>query len=425
MTSPMHEPLRAELAARFQWKCYGCGTTAPLGDVAQCSCGEPFALEWTGACDATLFSKPPLSLWDYAPMLPIANPAQVASLGEGATPLIRSARLHQPWGLGEVLFKNEAANPTGSFKDRQIAVGLAHARECGFDTVAVVSSGNVACAASAFAARAGLKAVVFTHTHAAPAKIRQAMAYGAHVVRVDTPSAEHGFRLCIEACEEFGWYHLSTAGIYEAFNVEGAKTLAYELYAQTAGTLPDWVVAPVGGGGLLGGVWRGFLDLQRLGLIQHVPRLVGVQAAGCAPLVDAIRHDIPFLATLRNPWKDPHTVAGGIADDILFDGHTALQAIRQTDGIALAVTDEDIVAAELDLARSEGLLAEPSSAVTVAALARLPKAAHQARVCCLVTGSGIKDLEVLRDHIPEAPAVPPTLAAVRQSLDTWKRLVAH
>lgn len=402
------------LESRFGWRCYGCGATARLSAQRTCLCGEPYALRWTGACDTAVFGRPPISMWDYATMLPVLEAPQDGRLGEGATPLVRSARLHAEYDLQELIFKNEAANPTGSFKDRQIAVGIAHARECGYDTVAVFSSGNVACAASAFAARSDMRAVVMTHSHAAAGKIRQALAYGAHVVRIDTPSAAGVFHLCREACDAFGWYHLSTAGIYAPFNVEGAKTLAYEIYAQTAGHVPEWIVAPVGGGGLLGGVWRGFLDLQRLGLIQQGPRMVGVQAAGCAPLVDAVRDNTPFLDTLQAPWPNPRTIAGGIADDILFDGHTALQAIRQSGGLAVAVTDNEIIEAELRLARSEGLLAEPSSAVTIAALAKLPPAA---RVCCLVTGTGIKDLDVLGDAVEIPPATDATLAAVQHAVN--------
>jgi threonine synthase len=399
----------------FQWKCYGCGSAAPLDGAYTCACGEPYAVEFCGDSGKDLFSLPPQSMWQYGPLLPVVDAGARTTLGEGATPLIAAAHLPAQFDVREVLLKNEAGNPTGSFKDRQIAVGISHARELGLDTVAVVSSGNVACAASAYAARAGMRAIVFTHSHAALSKVKQAMAYGARVLRVDSPSAAGVFELCREACRRFGWYHLSTAGMYEPFNVEGAKTIAYEIYQQTGGDLPDWIVAPVGGGGLLGALWRGFLDLRRLGLIQHIPRLAGVQAAGCAPLVEAIRDHTSFLDTLRRPWPDPHTVAGGIADDILFDGHTVLPAIRETHGVAVAVTDEQILDAELLLARHEGLLAEPSSAVVVAALASLPDRAG-ARVCCVITGSGIKDLDVLQDRLPVAAVIAPTMDAVAQRL---------
>jgi len=228
-------------------------------------------------------------------------------------------------------------------------------------------------------------------------------------------SASAVFDLCIEACRRFGWYHLSTAGMYEPFNVEGAKTIAYELLAQTAPSLPDWIVAPVGGGGLLGGVWRGFLDLRRLGLIDRLPRLAGVQAAGCAPLKLAVDTGMPYLETLKHPWPNPKTIAGGIADDILFDGHTVLPAIRTTGGVAIAVEDSEIVAAQRTLAETEGLLCEPTAAVVIAALNHLPDADERTRVCCVVTGSGMKDLSAL--ITPAAKTIGPSLDALENALE--------
>jgi len=355
-------------------------------------------------------------MWAYRDLLPIAEPANVVSLGEGATPLVEAPRLAAQRGLGQLLLKNEMANPTGSFKDRQVAVGVSHARELGADTVAVVSSGNVACAASAYAARAGMRAVLLMHAHAAAGKIVQAAVYGGVAIQVDTPAASALFALCIEACEKWGWYHLSTAGIYNPFNVEGAKTIAYELYQQTGGDLPDWVVAPVGGGGLLGGVWRGFLDLERLGLIDRVPRLAGIQAAGCAPLKKAFDEGTAFLDTLEDPWPNPETVAGGIADDILFDGHTVLPAVRTTHGCALAVEDDEILAAQHTLAVTEGLLCEPTAAVAIAALPYLPGVGPGSRVCCLLTGSGIKDLGSLEGRVGAPRRVEASLEAIGEAV---------
>jgi len=353
-------------------------------------------------------------MWSYFDLLPVSSFEHVVTLEEGATPLVVAKRLGADRGIGKVLIKNEMANPTGSFKDRQVSAGISHAREIGVDTVAVVSSGNVACAASAYAARAGMRAVLLMHGHAAAGKIAQASLYGGTVVRVDTPSASAVFDLCIEACRRFGWYHLSTAGMYEPFNVEGAKTIAYELFAQTAPNLPDWVVAPVGGGGLLGGIWRGFLDLQRLGLIERPPRLAGVQAAGCAPLKKAIDTGMSYLETLRHPWPDPKTIAGGIADDILFDGHTALPAIRTTGGVAIAVDDSEILNAQRTLAETEGLLCEPTAAVAIAALRHLPDVGADTSVCCVVTGSGMKDLAALAP--PEVKTIEPSVEALEKAL---------
>ncbi len=403
---------------RHDFLCYGCGTnTAARPRGLDCpSCGEPFSLRFLGRIGNALLTQPPESMWHYFDLLPIASPQSVVTLKEGATPLIEAPRIAEHSGMGQVLLKNETANPTGSFKDRQVSVGISHAREIGADTVAVVSSGNVACATAAYAARAGMKAVLFMHGHAAPGKIAQAAAYGATVVCVDSPSARAVFDLCIEACRAFGWYHLSTAGMYEPYNVEGAKTIAYELYQQTQGNLPDWIVAPVGGGGLLGGIWRGLLDLKNLGAIASLPRLAGIQAAGCAPLKPAIDNNQSFLETLKTPWPNPKTIAGGIADDILFDGHTALPAIRTTNGAANAVDDDAILDGELKLARTEGILCDPSSAVTIAGLPHLPEATETTRVCCVISGTGIKDLDVLKTRVAKPAMIEPTLDALRKVL---------
>jgi threonine synthase len=235
--------------------------------------------------------------------------------------------------------------------------------------------------------------VVFAHGQAGGAKLAQAAAYGARVLRIDSPAPSVVFDVCRAACARWGWRHLSTAGMYDPYTVEGAKTIAYELWQQYAGALPEWIVLPVGGGGLLGGVWRGVLDLQRLGLIERLPRIVGVQAAGCAPLKRAIDGGESFLESLKQPWPNPKTIAGGIADDILFDGHTALPAIRTTNGLALAVEDRAIEEGIALLARNEGLYCEASSGVVVAALEELTRHAAGQRVCLVVTGHGMKDFD--------------------------------
>lgn len=403
---------------RFEFVCFGCGGTGVLSEPLACPvCGEPRALRPITLPDPALMESPPASLWHYAPLLPVFSEANRATMGEGATPLVSARRWTSALGLGDLRFKNEMANPTGSFKDRQIAVGLSHALELGRSTVAVVSSGNVAAATAAYAARYGLRAVLFMHGQAGAGKIAQAAAYGAQVVRVDHPSPSAVFELCLEACARFGWYHLSTSGMHEAYNVEGAKTIAYELFQQYGGVLPDWIIAPVGGGGLLGGIWRGLLDLQRMGCIAALPKLAGVQAAGCAPLQQAIEENLPFLETLKRPWPNPKTVAGGIADDILFDGHTVLPALRTTGGIALKVDDPEIEAAQQRLAEEEGLLCELTTAVVPAALPQLARQAAGARVCAVLTGSGIKDLAYLSAKTVLPAPIPPSLDALATMLN--------
>lgn len=354
----------------------------------------------------------PASLWHYAPLLPV-DARQHVSLGEGATPLLEAPRLAKRLDLGSLLLKWEGANPTGSFKDRQIAVAVSHAREKGRHTVAAVSSGNVAAATAAYAARAGMRAVLFMHAHASLAKMAQAALAGSRIIRVDSDAPSAVFDLCIQACERFGWGHVSTAGMYNPWNVEGAKTIAYELWQQTEGNLPEWIVVPVGGGGLLGGIWRGLLDLQRLGLITRMPRLCGVQPEGCAVLKRAITRRETFLESIRNPWPSPKTIAGGLADDILFDGHTALPAIRETQGCAITVTDGEMEQAVASLAQWEGLGCELCSAVTVAALPELRHGESAlGEVCCVLTGTALKDMPRLSERLSLDPPVPPSLSAV-------------
>ncbi|MBX3175723.1 MAG: pyridoxal-phosphate dependent enzyme [Candidatus Hydrogenedentes bacterium] len=405
-----------ELCDRFEFACYTCGRTAPIDGPARCpACASPLALRPRVYLRPGYLERPARGLWDFRELLPLPRDHAAVSLGEGATPLVGATALAAAIGAGEIGLKNEMANPAGSFKDRQVAVGLNWARSKGIQTVAAVSSGNVAAAAAAYAARAGMRAVLFMHGQAAPAKMAQARCYGATVIAVEDPSPAAVFQLCIGACQRYGWYHLSTAGIYEPWNVEGAKTIAYELYQQYRGDLPDWIVAPVGGGGLLGGIWRGLLDLRAMGLVRELPRLAGVQAAGCQPLVQAIDAGWDFNTHLAHPWPHPDTIAGAIADDILFDGHTALPAIRETGGAAIAVTDAAMGAAQTQLAQTEGLFCEIASASAIAAPGALPGLDKNTRVCCIVSGSGLKELGGLAasaDDVPRIPATPEALASV-------------
>ncbi len=399
----------------FEYQCFNCGLLGELDEDFICpGCQEPRALMHRGEVDKAIFSTPPENLWHYSALLPIADATRVQHLGEGATPLVKAPRLAKTHGIGRILLKNEMANPSGSFKDRQVSVGIHHAQEMGAKTVTAVSSGNVASATSAFAARLGMKAIVFMHGQASPAKIAQAAVYGARVIRVNSPAPSEAFHLCLKACERWGWYHCSTAGMYNPFNVEGAKTIAYELYYQTGGELPDWIVAPVGGGGLLGGIWRGLLDLKRLGLIETLPRIAGIQPTGCAPLIRAIDGNESFLESIMDPWPDPKSIAGGLADDILFDGQTALPAIRRTNGVAIAVDDEAIFNAVGHLATQEGLMPEFCSAVTIAALDQIPDCDENTTVCCILTGNGIKDVGAIAKQVEEPPLIDADIEALAE-----------
>jgi threonine synthase len=365
-------------------------------------------------------------LWRWFDFLPIQNRNAIVSLGEGNTPLVRARRMATHVGVDTLLLKDETRNPTGSFKDRMLAVGVSRAVELGVASVAVQSSGNVGAAAAAYAAKADLIAHVFVPRTAPEEKTIQAQMYGAHLFRIDHSSPAAIFELLEWACKEFGWYLVSTAAIYNPFTLEGAKTIAYEIAEQTNFELPDWVIAPVGGGGLIGSIWRGFRDLQQLGRVQRLPRMVGVQAAGCAPFVDAIVRGRSEREALEHRWPQIETIAGAIADDVVFDAHVALPAIRESNGRALAVSDDDTLAMEAALASTEGIFVEPSAATTLAAVRTLVAQGRMRatdRVMCILTGNGLKDLGSARRIVAPATPIPLDRAELtRQVLSATIRL---
>jgi len=358
-------------------------------------------------------------LWAWFDLLPISDRAATVSLEEGNTPLLRASRFGGKLGLETLLLKDETRNPTGSFKDRMLAVGVARALELGKETVAVQSSGNVGAAAAAYAARAGLRAIVFVPRTAPEEKIVQAQMYGARVFRVDHSSPAAIFDLLLWACDELGWYLVSTAAIYNPFTLEGAKTIAYEIAEQTAFDLPDWLIVPVGGGGTIGSLWRGFLDLRTLGLVDRLPRMVGVQAAGCAPFVEAVRLGRAPQEALAHRWPHIDTIAGAIADDVVFDAHVALPAVHESGGTAVAVSDEAALAMQAALAADEGIFVEPAAATTLAAMQVLVadgRIRREDRVMCLLTGHGLKDLAAPRRRVTQPESIPLDRAAVARAM---------
>jgi threonine synthase len=354
-------------------------------------------------------------MWKYFPMLPLTERSAIVSLAEGGTPLLGAGRLAEMLGLRDLTLKDETRNPTGSFKDRMLAVGIARARELGKTTVAVQSSGNVAAAAAAYAAKAGLEAKVFVPRTVPEEKLLQIRMYGADLFRIDHPSPTAVFELLRQASEALGWYIVSTTALYNPFVLEGAKTIAYELAEQTDFNPPEWLIVPVGGGGNLGTLWRAFQEMKELGLVRRLPRLVGAQAAGCAPFVEAVREGLTAQEAARRRWPEIQTICGAIADDVVFDAHLALPAVRESGGRALAVSDEDTLAMEQLLATTEALFVEPSSATGLAALRRLVAEGvveRESSVCCLLTGAGLKDPGSAKKLLAPAELLPATPEAV-------------
>ena len=440
---------RSEQEPRAQ-RCASCGGLLGVALTRVVAAGEPHPFADLPGLGA---------MWRSNPALPIANPDAIVSLGEGGTPCIRAAHLGSHQRV-EVWLKNEAANPTGSFKDRQVSVGISHARDgvaqvenpsagsgqvlrrreaagtqpraapsAGSGQVVphdrratstqfyVVSSGTVAAAAAAYCARAGATCWVITPAWAPAGKLLQIQLCGARVVRVEGASAEQMFRLAEEAAAEFGWRPLSTAARSDPFNIVGARTIAGEILDQMPP--PDWVIAPVGGGGLLGSLWQGLNDTARLRPELRLPRLVAVQPAGCAPFVRAVERGLSSAEALSNPWENVQTIAGGLADDVPFDAHLALPAIRESDGVALAVSDDEIRHAQRLLAKQEGLFIEPSGAVTIAGLLRVVddgRISAGETACCLLTGSGLKDPGSVGD-MPPLPVIAAEMGQLRRVVE--------
>jgi threonine synthase len=312
---------------------------------------------------------------------------------------LEAPRLAAALGIeGELTLKDETRNPTGSFKDRMLSVGISRAKELGKSTVTVQSSGNVAAAAAAYAARAGLEAKVFVPRFVPEEKLTQIVLYGAELFRIDESSPTRVFALMEEIAERFDWHVVATTAVYNPYTLEGSKTIAYEL----ASDLPDWLIVKVGGGGNLGSLWRGFRELRELGLIERLPRLAGVQAQGCSPFVEAIERGLSWKEALSLRWPEVRTICGAIADDSIFDAHLAIPAVVESRGAAVAVSDPEALEAEMLLASAEGLFVEPSSATAMAGLRKLVERGvieRRSRVCCLLTGTGFKDLGSARGRI--------------------------
>lgn len=358
-------------------------------------------------------------MWRYFELLPILDRKNIITLGEGGTPLLRSKRLAEYLGVRELYIKDETRNPTWSFKDRPMTVGVSKANEQGSTTLASASSGNAAAALAAYCARAGFSCYCFVPDIAPMGKIAQLLLYGAKVVRLrglhkgDDPTV----KLLRDACAKYGWTPCPSFGPFNPYQAEGPKTLAYEIIEQLDWKVPDVIYVQVGGGGLLGGQWRGFTDFESLGLVKKHPRMVAVQATGCPPLVQAYQtNQDPFKII---PCSSPHSVAEGLCDPVPWDGDLALAAVRDSTGSALAVDDEPILHAQQLLAKYEGIFAEPSGVTGLAGLInQLESGAQDPSETILIeaTGGGLKDQDVVIQRVSKPPVIDPDLKQLRNAL---------
>jgi threonine synthase len=362
----------------------------------------------------------PANIWRYMPLLPV-DPQVAHRLSEGTvlgsvgwTPLYPASRLAAHLGLKHLWVKDDSRQPTASFKDRASAIAVVKTRERDAEVVTTASTGNAAAALSGLCAAVGQRNVIFVPRTAPEAKIAQLLAYGSTVLLVDG-TYDQAFDLCLEAAQAFGWYNRNTA--YNPYMSEGKKTAAYEVCEQLGWQPPDVIFVPVGDGCIIGGIRKGLRDLLALGWIDSTPRIVGVQAAGSSPLVDAWERGL-------QGWEmepvEAHSVADSIVAGLPRDRIKALRAVRETGGAFIRVEDEEILAAIPALAQGCGVFAEPAAAAAYAGLvAAVERGLVSAddRVVVLSTGSGLKDVASAMKAVERQPAVvEPTLESVRRAL---------
>jgi len=345
----------------------------------------------------------PRSIWRYRALLPV-EPAE-DDLQPGFTPLIPARRLGERLGLRRLYLKNDTTNPTWSFKDRVVAVAVAAARAFGFRVLACASTGNLAHAVAAHAARAGMRAVVFVPQGLEAGKVLTTSVYDPTVVEVEGTYDDVN-RLCTEIAGEHPWAFANIN--LRPFYSEGCKTLGFEVAEQLGWRLPDHVVVPVASGNLFVKTEKAFAELLQLGLAEGpMPRLHGAQAAGCAPIAAAHRRGDSQVVPVR-----PQTVAKSLAIGNPADGYYALQTVRRTGGVFEVATDEEIVEGIALLARLEGIFAETAGGVTVAVLRKLAEAGvvdPDATVVAFITGSGLKTVEAVTGCIAATVRIRPTL----------------
>ncbi len=334
----------------------------------------------------TFDTRPP-DLWRYRELLPVRRTEHITSLGETVTPLVELGGIARRLGVATVTMKDEGRLPTGSFKARGMALAVSMARELGLRRLAMPSNGNAGAALAAYATRAGLESYVFVPEDTPEVNVREIAYAGAKVFRVDGLIDECG-RIVAEGTERMGWFDVST--LREPYRIEGKKTMGLELAHQLGWDLPDVIFYPTGGGTGLIGMWKAFTELETLGWTTgRKPRMVAVQAAGCAPIVRAWETG----AEHAERWEDAHTVAAGIRVPAAIGDFLILGALRASGGFAVAVTDEEILEAGRELATTEGLLTSPEGAATYAGYRRALAeglVSSDERVVLFNCGNGLK-----------------------------------
>jgi len=399
------------VSAQNAWLfCDECGRKLPIDSaVYRCpSCSGLLQVSYDyskirEAVSRKLFqSRSQFNMWRYQELLPVTS-NNVVSLGEGFTPLLPGDRLGQSLRMKQLFFKLEYTCPTGSFKDRGSSLLLSKAREAKVATVAIDSSGNAAASLAAYSAKAGLPCYVFAPAYASIGKLTQAIANGAKVVKVEGTRRDT-FEAAKMAIAKHGWYYCGFQ--VNPFASEGSKTIGYEICEQSGWQPPDYLVFPVGTGSGLVGCWKGLKESRELGLVERLPSMVCIQPEGCSPIAQAFKHGKDIT-----PVEKAQTIAEGLMISQPLKGKSVLSALAESHGLAEAVSDEEIMSAAKQLAKSEGIFVEPSSAASVAGMIKLVahgKIGLDQKVVCILTGSGLKTLDTYSSAFPEPLTIMPT-----------------
>ena len=359
------------------------------------ACGKPLLVRYDLERAKMFLKKESLpgrrpDMWRYREMLPLERDDNIVSLGEGWTPLLRAVRLGRRVGVPDLFIKDESQNPTQSFKARGMAAAVSMAKELGVKKLAVPSAGNAAGALAAYAARAGLKSYIFMPRDTPRANVVECQQTGAHVTLMDGLITDCGAEVGRRK-EKEGWFDVST--LKEPYRIEGKKTLGYELAEQMEWRLPDVIIYPTGGGTGLIGMWKAFDEMQQLGWIgSKRPRMVTVQAEGCAPIVRAFEQGNRFA----DEFPNAATTASGLRVPKAIGDFLILDALRASGGTAVAVSDEELIEAVHDIGAVEGLFCAPEGAACLPALRKLVESGEvnkHERVVLFNTGSGVKYME--------------------------------
>ncbi|MDP9205709.1 MAG: threonine synthase [Gemmatimonadota bacterium] len=364
-------------------------------------CGKPLLVRYDLKRIAKFLTRQALyarrsDLWRYREMLPVRREDNIVTLGEGWTPLLPARRLGASLGVSHLLIKDESQNPTHSFKARGMSVAVSMAKELGAKKLAAPSAGNAAGALAAYCARAGLGAYLFMPRDTPRANVIECQVAGAHVTLIDGLITDCGAEVA-RLKETEGWFDMST--LKEPYRVEGKKTLGYEIAEQSEWILPDVIIYPTGGGTGLVGMWKAFDELQQLGWIgEKRPRMISVQAAGCAPIVRAFEAGARFAEEFENAA----TVASGLRVPKAIGDFLILDAVRESGGTAITVTDVELLEGALELGRTEGIFAAPEGGACVPALRKLLTRGDvkpDETVVLFNTGSGIKYLDAFEKKL--------------------------